>query len=375
MTDNESRIKAVLKTSVVGIVMNVLLASFKTAIGLLINSIAILSDGINNFADATSSLITIIATFFAGKDPDKKHPFGYGRLEYLSSLAIGGLIFYAGIASFVEAVKAIIAKETSDYSNVTLFIVAVAVVVKLLLGLYTKKKGEQVNSDALVASGKDAMLDSIISLSTIVAAIIYIFAGISLEAWLAAIISILIMKAGVETLKDTVSKILGEPGDVHQVIDVKKTIASFEGVNGAYDLVINDYGPGKTLASVHIEVDDNMSADDLDRLTRHITDKVRDEHGVYLTAIGVYSKTLTDNEAIELERAIRKVALECEMVKGLHGFYVNKEEKDIRFDLVISLAGGNRRVYYNKACETIKALYPEYSFVVGMDMDFNEIYS
>lgn len=373
MPDTSGRTKIVLRTSVVGIVANVFIATFKTVIGIVSNSVAILSDGINNFSDATSSLITLITTSLADKDADKKHPFGYGRLEYLSSLIIAGLILYAGVTSFIEAVKSIISHEVSDYSTLSLFIVAIAVVAKILLGLYTKRNGEKAGSDALVAAGKDALLDSIISASTVVAALIYMFTEVSLEAWLAAIISLLIVKTGLEILKDTVSKILGEPGEVQTVIDVKRTIASFDGVYGAYDLIINDYGPGRMYASVHIEIDDSMSADELDKLTRSIMDKVMKEHNVILTAIGIYSKNNKDDEALALEHEIRKLALSCEMVKGLHGFYINKEEHDIRFDLVISLAEGNRREYYGKAVDTIKAKYPEYSFIVGMDMDFNEI--
>lgn len=373
MSDTNSRFKLVLKTSIVGIVTNVLLATFKTVIGLITNSIAIVSDGINNFSDATSSLITIIATAMAGKEPDKKHPFGHGRLEYLSSLAIAGIILYAGITSFIESVKSIISHETSDYSTVSLVIVGVAVAVKIVLSVYTQKMGKKADSDALIASGKDALLDSVVSLTTLIAALIYIFADISLEAWLAAVISLLIVKTGIEVLKDTVSKILGEPADIETVIDIKKTIASFEGVNGAYDLVVNDYGPGRQLASVHIEIDSTFSVDMIDRLARKITDTVMKKHGVYLTAIGIYSKNLSDKDVHDMEMEIRKLALSCEMVKGMHGFYLDKEDKDVRFDLVISLEKGDRRSYYNKAVETIREKYPDYTFTVGMDVDFNEL--
>ena len=148
------------------------------------NSIAIVLDAVNNISDAGSSLITIVGTKLAGKEPDKKHPFGYGRIEYLSAMVISVIVLYAGITSFVESVKQIIDPEEPDYNTVSLIIVAVAVGVKILLGRFVKGVGIKVNSDSLINSGEDATLDSIISTSTLVAAGIFIIFHISLEAWL-----------------------------------------------------------------------------------------------------------------------------------------------------------------------------------------------
>ena len=167
-----SREKTIVKTSIIGIAANVFLAAFKAFVGLMTNSIAIVLDAVNNISDAGSSLITIIGTKLAGKEPDKKHPFGYGRIEYLSAMIISVIVLYAGITSFVESVKQIIHPETPDYNVVSLVIVGVAVVVKILLGRYVKGVGVRVNSDSLINSGEDATLDSVISASTLVAAVI-----------------------------------------------------------------------------------------------------------------------------------------------------------------------------------------------------------
>ena len=183
------RNKKIVRTSIVGIIANVLLAGFKAAVGIISGSIAIVLDAVNNLSDALSSVITIIGTKLAGKEPDKKHPLGYGRIEYLSAALISVIVLYAGITSLVESVKKIITPETPSYKLPSLIIVAVAIVVKIVLGTYVKKVGESVNSESLVASGEDAKLDSVISASTLLAAIIFIFSGISLEAWLGAIIS------------------------------------------------------------------------------------------------------------------------------------------------------------------------------------------
>ena len=181
-TNEASRSKKIVQTSIIGILANVLLAGFKAVMGILSNSIAITLDAVNNISDAASSVITIIGAKLAGKSPDKKHPFGYGRIEYLSAMIIAVIVLYAGITSFTESIKKIIAPETPDYSLVILIIVAVGVLVKIVLGRYVKSVGVKINSESLINSGEDATLDSIISASTLVAAISYIFWGVSLFA-------------------------------------------------------------------------------------------------------------------------------------------------------------------------------------------------
>ena len=224
IANKEHRDAVIIRTSVIGIIANVLLAAFKAFIGLASNSIAIVMDAVNNISDAASSVITIVGTKLAGREPDKKHPFGYGRIEYLSAMIISVLVLYAGVTAFTESVKKILHPETPDYSVVSLVIVAVAVVVKILLGRYVKSVGEKVNSDSLVNSGEDATLDSIISAATLIAAVIYLIFHVSLEAWLGAMIAVVIIKSGIEMLRDTLSKILGERADAELAREIKKTL-------------------------------------------------------------------------------------------------------------------------------------------------------
>ncbi len=367
------RIKVIFRTSIIGIVCNVLLALFKVLIGVISHSIAIIMDGVNNLSDAASSLITIVGAALAGKSADKKHPFGYGRMEYMSSLIIAAIVLYTGITSLVESVKKIINPELPDYSVTALIIITVAIGVKIFLGLYTQKKGNEVNSDALVASGKDAINDVFVSAATLAAALIFKFTGLKLEAYLAAVISVIIIKAGVEILKETVSKILGEPSEVQLGIDIKNSIKEFDQVHGAYDLILSDYGPETYIGSVHVEVDDTLTASELDDLTRNIMNKVRDEHNVNLTAVGFYSKSTTDDTIIKMEQDIRAAVTAVDYVLGFHGFYANVNTKVISFDAVISLDASNRHEVRDRAIAAAKELYPEYTYTVGMDIDFNEL--
>ena len=367
------RDKVIIRTSVVGILTNILLAAFKAGVGLASNSIAIVMDAVNNLSDAASSIITIVGTKLAGKEADRKHPFGYGRIEYLSAMVISILVLYAGVTAFVESVKKILHPEAPDYSAITLIIVAVAVVVKIVLGRYVKRVGEKVNSDSLVNSGEDATLDAVISASTLAAAGIYLIFHISLEAWLGALIAAVIVKSGLGMLRETLSKLLGERADAALVLDVKKTIRSFPEINGAYDLILHNYGPDSYNGSVHIEIPDTLSADELDKLTRKVTAEVYRKHSVLLTGVGVYAFNTKDPEAAAARERIARIVTEDPHVLQMHGFFMDKEEKVLRFDLVVSFDAGDRRAAFREACERVQEAYPDYSLQASMDMDFSEI--
>ncbi len=367
-----SREKTIVRTSIIGIAANVLLAVFKAVIGFMTNSIAIMLDAVNNISDAGSSVITIAGTKLAAKEPDKKHPFGYGRVEYLSAMVISVIVLYAGITSFVESVKKIIAPETPDYSVISLVIVAVAVAVKIILGRYVKSVGVKVNSDSLINSGEDATLDSVISASTLVAAIVFLVFHISLEAWLGAVISLVIVKSGLDMLRGTISQILGERNDADLAKAIKDTIREFPGVQGAYDLVLNNYGPDTWNGSAHIAVPDTYTADMLDKLIREITVKVLAEHKVMLTAIGIYSINTKDESIIRIRERVSEIALSHEHVKQIHGFYLDKENRTMRFDVLISFNADDRRAVYADVVADVQKEYPDYELQIAMDTDFSE---
>ena len=373
MNEQKSRDRVIIRTSVIGILANVLLASFKAFVGLMSNSIAIVMDAVNNISDAASSVITIVGTKLAGKEADKKHPFGYGRIEYISAMAISFLVLYAGITAFIESVKKIISPETPDYSTASLVIVAVAVLVKIILGRYVKRVGEKVNSDSLVNSGEDATLDSVISASTLVAALIYLYFGLSLEAWLGAVIAAVIIKSGFEMLSDTLSKILGERADAALAVAIKKTIAGYPSVRGAYDLVLHNYGPDAYNGSVHIEVPDSMTAVEIDRLTRGLTAEVYDKYDVLLTGVGVYAYNTKDPDFAKIRDKVAKMVTSDPYVLQMHGFFLDIDKKHMRFDIVISFDAEDRRKVLQDAVEKVEKEFPSYTVQVTPDIDFSEI--
>lgn len=370
MNEQEKRQKIIVKTSVIGIVVNILLAAFKAVVGLAANSIAVVLDAVNNLSDALSSIITIIGARLAGRKPDKNHPLGHGRIEYISALIVAGIVLYAGITSLVESVKKIIDPQVPSYSKTALLIIAVAVLAKVVLGRYVKKKGEDTNSGALVASGTDALSDAALSLAVLLTALLYTFKGISLEAYVGVIISGFIIKAGIEMISDTVSDILGRRADPEMAQQIKEIVNDTPDVLGAYDLFIHNYGPGKEYASVHVELPDSMTVDRVDVLTRKLTEKVYRETGVILTGVGVYSRNM-DDDAARMRREVEELVLSHEWALQMHAFYVDEEKKIIRFDVVMSFDISHSEGIDIIARE-IKEKYPEYTPVIVPDIDITD---
>ena len=366
-----NRDKVIVKTSVIGIVTNIFLVIFKATIGLLSNSIAVILDAVNNLSDALSSVITIIGTKLANKLPNKKHPLGYGRIEYMSAMLVSAIVLYAGITSMVESVKRIFRPEAADYSIISLIIIAVAVIVKIVLGKYVKAKGEKVNSGALIASGADAMFDAILSASVLASAIIYFTTKVSLEAYVGVIISGVIIKAGIGMMSDTINDILGKRADAETTQKIKQLLVEEPEVRGAYDLIIHNYGPNKNLASVHLELPDTMTVEQVDTLTRKLQNKVYHETGVLIAGMGVYSYNTKNDESAKIQNTILETIMKHNWVLQMHGFYADIAKKEIRFDVVMSFEIDAKEGLKILNDEVTK-LYPEYKIQIIPDVDVSD---
>jgi cation diffusion facilitator family transporter len=365
------RNKVIIRTSIIGIVANVFLVAFKAVVGILTHSIAVILDAVNNLTDALSSVITIVGTKLAGKMPDKKHPMGYGRIEYLSAMVVSALVLYAGLTSLTESIKKIIKPEKVDYSIASLIIIAAAVLVKFFLGKYVKRVGKKVNSSSLVASGADAQNDAFLSASVFASAIIFYFTKVSLEAYVGVIISVFIIKAGIEMMIDTLNDILGRRTDKELSARIKELIKEEDEVRGAYDLIVNNYGPNKNYASVHIEIPDTLTANDIDLLERRLQIKVFKETGVVLTGIGIYSYNTKSDEAAIIRDAVKEKILSHEWAIQVHGFYIDTVNKEMRFDVVLSfdIETSKGLTIIN---EEIKELYGDYRVLAVPDVDFSD---
>ncbi len=367
----DERNRTIVRTSVIGIVANVFLAGFKAVIGVITNSIAVTLDAVNNLSDALSSVITILGAKLSAKKPDKKHPLGYGRIEYMSALIVSFIVLYAGVTAAVESVKKIFHPEAAEYSIVSLVIIGAAVVVKFFLGRYVKAKGEKVNSQALVGSGSDASFDAILSLSVFVSAIIYMVFGLSLEAYVGAVISCFIIKAGVEMMMETINDILGHRTDAELAKTIKDLACEEPEVYGAYDLFLNNYGPNKNYVTMHVELPDTMDVEQVDELTRRLQMKIHKKTGVVLTGLGVYSFNTRDEVAAKLRNDVQRIVMSHDWALQIHGFYADTNEKSVRFDVVLSFEIEVKEALGILSKE-LKEAHPDYSFTIIPDADLTD---
>ena len=369
---NGRRENIILRTSCIGILVNLLLAGFKAVVGFSTNSIAILMDALNNLSDVLSSVITVAGAKLADRNPDFEHPFGHGRYEYLSALVISIIIFYAGVTAMVESVKKILDPEVPEYTTASLVLLAVAVIVKIILGRYVKRKGAEADSGALIGSGSDALFDAVLSFSVLVAALIYLGCGVSLESYVGTVIACFILKSGFGMLRDTLNEILGERPDPLLVRQIKNLLVEEPEIRGAYDLMINNYGPGRNYASVHIELPDVMTVEQVARLTHRIHEKVFKATGVHLSGVTVYSYNTRDPEAAQMREQVSQLVMKHPWALQVHGFYVDRTKKTMRFDVVVTF-GRDREPLIQELQQEITRLYPDYQVSVDIDRDISAL--
>lgn len=363
------RSKQIIRTSVVGIVVNVLLASFKALVGLVAHSVAIVLDAVNNLSDALSSIITIIGTKLSVKPADRKHPFGYGRVEYFTAIIIAVIVLMTGITSLIESVKKIINPTQPEYTTVTLVIIIVAILAKLGLGWYVRSQGKKLDSDALVASGSDALFDAVITLATLVSAGIMLIWNFSIDGYLGALISLLIIKAGVEMLASPINQLLGERASQELVHQIKTEVAAFDNVQGVYDIILHSYGPNVSIGSLHIGVAEDLTARQIHVLTRHIAELMIQKHGIVMT-VGIYANGSGDTSYARLQKTVVQTLARQEHVQQVHGFYVDNDI--ISVDVVPDLSVHDDEAFRQTLQEELKKVLPDHMVTILIDHNYSE---
>ena len=356
------RNKEIVKISIYGILVNLVLVGFKAVVGLIANSISIILDAVNNLTDVLSSVVTIAGLRLATKRPDRKHPFGYGRVEYFSAAVVAMIVLAAGIMALKESIEKIIAPEEADYSVVSLVIIAVAVLVKFFFGRFVKNKGKALNS-----GGVDAISDAALSLSVLIGAVISFIWHISLEGYIGILIAVMIIKTAVEIMRDAVNDLIGARVDDGITARVKKTIEKFSEVQGVYDLALHNYGPNKIIASAHIQVGDELHTREIHRLSRQIEVQVYEKYGIILT-LGVYAAN-ESGKYKKMKQEVETIVKDYPTVVQVHGFYVDEVEKVISLDLVFSFEEKDAVAKMREIQRKINKLYSGYKVYTVLDTD------
>ena len=371
---SSERETAIVRTSAIGIAANVALAVFKAVVGILSNSIAVTLDAVNNLSDAISSIITIVGTKLSNKKADREHPFGHGRIEYITTTVIAAIIMYAGISSLIKSIQDIMDPVTPDYSPLSLVIIAVAVLVKIILGHYVRSVGNRVNSDTLIASGSDALFDATLSTSVLTAALIFIFTKISLEAYVGVIISVFIIKASIELLQGSIKEIIGMRPDAALSTLIYDIVKEDPDAEGVYDLIIHNYGPDRFVGSFHTEVLDTTSAIEIDTMTRRLSTEIYKQTSgkIIIAAIGIYARNTTDNRIVKMRTEVTEMALAHEGVLQVHGFIADIENQFMAFDAVIEFGYDGKQIVHDIIHE-VEAAYPDMNVSVLLDRDTSDL--
>ena len=367
----KDRSKKIVQTSIIGILTNLGLVVMKAIVGLFANSISIIMDAINNLSDALSSVITIVGTKLSQKKPDAKHPYGHGRIEYITSLVISIIILIAGSAAIVESVINIITPQEVKFTITSVILIAIAVLVKIALGLFFRYRGKKLNSEALKGSGIDALFDALLSLATLVSIVVFLIWKVNIEGYIGVIIGIFMIKSGIDVLRSSLSNIIGERTSKETAEAIKKLVCQNEQVLGAYDLIVNNYGPERGIGSIHIEVDDKLTAREIHHLTRSIAMQVYQEFGIIMT-IGIYASNSSDSEIVKIKEAIRKEVFSRPTIKQMHGFYCDEELKSISFDVIVDFKDKNSSKLIEDIKKNLETQFPDYHFYIVEDKDFSD---
>ena len=360
----------IINTSIKGIITNLFLVLFKSIVGIISKSTTMILDALNNLSDTLSSIATIIGIKLANKKPDKEHPYGHGRIEYFTTMIVAIIILCAGIVAVKESIDKIINPVDPEYSYISLIVIIVGIFTKIALGTYVKRKGKEYDSDTLVAQGSDALFDAIIALSTLVGAIIFLLFNLNIEGYIGIIIASFIIKSSIEMIKDPINDIIGIRISDELKDNIINEISTFKEVKGVYDLILHNYGPIYILGSVHIEIDDELTARDIHRLSKEIEKVIYEKYDIIMT-IGIYASNNTSKISKSIRKDIKNVIKSYNNILQIHGLFINEEEKIISFDIIYDFEEKNPEKINNEIIDKLKKIYKDYSITIIIDKDIS----
>jgi len=360
---------------IVGIIANLTLFIIKLSVGLLSSSIAIMADAFNNLSDMASSVITIVGFKLASIPPDKEHPFGHGRLEYISALIVAFMVMLVGIQFVRSSIDRILNPVPIKFEIIPFILLFISILVKVWLSSFNKFMGNKINSSALKAASVDAMGDVFTSSTVLVAFLAAKFTSIPIDGYAGILVSAAILYAGYSLVKETISPLLGEAPDPELVKQINQAILSYEHIQGVHDLIIHNYGVGKSIASVHAEIPadiDIMTIHDIiDKAEREISEKFKTHLVIHMDPICVETE-----EVAYIRSEVEKIIKYNPVIKSMHDFRVvgHGDNQNIVFDVVVDNDKMIKIMTEDELKEdiisAIKDVHPEYNCVITVDKDY-----
>lgn len=350
----------------VGIVINLFLFLLKLGVGIVTNSVSIMADAFNNAADSASSIISILGFKLSAKAPDRKHPFGYGKAEYLAGLFISVMIFVVGIEFVKTSINKILNPEPINISFIIIILLLISILAKIFIGIFNHRLGTLINSTILKAVMQDSINDCITTSVVIVSMIFEKFTGYKVDGYVGLLVAIFILYSGFSLIKDTISPLIGQGADPDLKDKINKTILSFDNILSVHDLIIHNYGEDKSLASIHVEVPDTMDIITIHNIVDSAERQVWRDTGVYIV-IHIDPICTTDTRVLSIKSGIENLLLENNL--SMHDFRIIDSEDNITliFDMVVPFTFTTDNE--NNIIEKIKEINPKYNPIIQIDRE------
>ena len=332
----EVRTRYGMLASVVGIFCNVLLFSVKLTIGLILSSLAVTADAFNNLSDAASSIISFIGVKMAGKPADAEHPFGHGRIEYIAALIVSFLVIEVGFTFFKSSISKILHPEELSFDLVPFVILILSILVKLWMAFFNNKLGKRIDSKVMLATAADSLGDVITTSATVLSIIICHFTSINVDAIAGLIVSAIVIWSGISIAKDTLEPLIGErvPAELYQKIT--DIVESYDGIVGTHDLIVHNYGPNRSMATIHAEVPNDINIEVSHEIIDKIERDVKKDLNILLV-IHMDPVEMRDEEVLSLREKTSRIVHALDPELNFHDFRVLKEneQRNLIFDLVV----------------------------------------
>ncbi|MBU3204053.1 cation diffusion facilitator family transporter [Clostridium algidicarnis] len=363
---------------IIGIIINSLLFAIKLSIGLIVGSIAVTADAFNNLSDAASSLITILGFKLSSLPADEEHPFGHGRLEYISGLIVAFMVMMVGIQFIKSSFQRIINPEVVSFETIPFILLLVSILFKIWLSRFNKLIGKRINSSALKAASIDALGDVVTSSTVALSLLLSNWITFPIDGYIGVIVSLIILYSGYSLIKDTLSPLLGESPDEKLANNIKESILSYDNISGVHDLIIHNYGPGKAMASIHAEVPSTSSIVKIHEIIDKAEKEVSEKFNIHLV-IHTDPICVDDKEILKTQEELQSILNKIGLIKSMHDFRVVGEgdHKNLIFDIVVDSSKRGKEITDTELIDMIsmnvKKLSPYYNCVITIDNDFTVI--
>lgn len=357
--------------SITGIIFNIILFSLKLFGGIIALSISIIADAFNNLFDALTAIVTLIGFKYANKPADKEHPFGHGRFEYLASLFIAIIIIVVGVELFRTSISELIdVKQLVKIEMFSVIVLVISLVLKAWLGYFNLKLGKKISSLAMQAYAKDSILDVIATAVVLIGLLIGLFASINIDGYLGALVALFIIYTGFKTVKETIDPLLGQSPSPEFINAIEEKILSYNGIYGIHDLIVHDYGPSRTIISLHVEVDADSDFLEMHDLIDNIERDIRRYFNCSIT-IHMDPLQLHDKDTNLIQTQLLKILEKIDPILSIHDFRIVKgpTHTNIIFDLVIPYNYKyNEEQLHQMIQDEITKINPKYYIVIA-DID------